>query len=259
MCREGLFVALLAAAQRPRDLAVVAAAGQVHAAQPLDRNDLSLLERRAGQLDPVALDTLSGGVQVVHLWAADRTAVRLGVIAAVFDVVILPVAVRAHREGAHRGLGPVVGHVLDDREARAAVRAVDEGVAVTAVLRVPQLPQAVLADADVRGDQRVALRLGFAREDLKIPEALEFGREIVFHPLDDGELRGLFGQVGDKTLELCSLALKLQLDAGGGVLDRAAQRVVQHKLMNKGAEAHALDDAVYVYQDPFQDRASPEK
>ena len=95
--------------------------------------------------------------------AADRAAVRLGVIAAVFDVVVFPVAVRAHREGAHRGLGPVIGHVLDDREARAAVRAVDEGIAVAAVGRVAQFPQAVLADADVRRNERVALRLGFAR------------------------------------------------------------------------------------------------
>ena len=39
--REGLFVALLAPAQRLCDLRIVAAAGQVHAAQALDRDDLS--------------------------------------------------------------------------------------------------------------------------------------------------------------------------------------------------------------------------
>jgi hypothetical protein len=34
---------------------------------------------------------------------------------------------------------------------------------------------------------------------------------------------------------------------------------MQHLFMNEGAEAHALDDAVYVYQDPFQDRVSSAK
>ena len=50
---------------------------------------------------------------------------------------------------------PVVGDVADDREPGAAVGAVDEGVAVTAVFRVVQLPQAVVTGRDVGGDEDI--------------------------------------------------------------------------------------------------------
>ena len=116
----------------------------------------------AGKLDRVAGDAVSVRVQIEDLRPADRAAVRLRVVAAVFDVVVFPVAVRAHGEGAHGGLRPVVGDVLDDGKARAAVGAVDEGVAIAPVPGVQQLPQAVVTDADIRGNERVALRLRLA-------------------------------------------------------------------------------------------------
>ena len=191
--------------------------------------------------------------------AAVRAAVRLGVVAAVFDVVVFPVAVRAHRKCAHRGLGPVIGHVLDDRKARAAVGAVDKGIAVTPIGRVAQLAQAVVTDADVGGNERVALRLGFALQDLEIPKVLQLGREFRLDALDDRELRRLARQIGDEALKLRPLALELQLHAGGGVLDRPGEAVGAHLLVDEGAEADALDDAVYMDQDSFQGRASSVK
>ena len=74
-----------------------------------------------------------------HAGAALRACVRLRVEAAVGGVLVLRPARRAHREAGHRRPWPVVGHAAHDREARPAVRAVDERVAVAAVSRVEQL------------------------------------------------------------------------------------------------------------------------
>ena len=60
---------------------------------------------------------------------------------------------RAHREPGHRRGRPVVGHAAHDREAGAAIRAVDERVAEAAVGRVPQLGEAVVAGRGVRRDR----------------------------------------------------------------------------------------------------------
>ena len=58
----------------------------------------------------------------------------------------------AHLEAGHRRRRPVKGHAADDRESRAAVRAVDERVAVAAVVGVEQLVQAVGAGRGVGRD-----------------------------------------------------------------------------------------------------------
>ncbi len=63
-------------------------------------------------------------------------------------------ALRAHREVRIEVIGPVVGDVADDREARAAVRAVDERVAVAPVRGVEEFGEALGARGDVGGDER---------------------------------------------------------------------------------------------------------
>ena len=57
---------------------------------------------------------------------AARTGDRLGVKPPVGRIVVLGPAVGAHRKRGHRGPRPVVGQLLDDRPARAAVRAIGE-------------------------------------------------------------------------------------------------------------------------------------
>ena len=88
---------------------------------------------------------------------------------------------------------------------------------------------------------------------------LQLGRKFRLDALDDRELRRLARQIGDEALKLRPLALELQLHAGGGVLDRPGEPVGAHLLVDKGAEADALDDAVYMDQDSFQGRASSVK
>jgi len=57
---------------------------------------------------------------------------------------------RAHGEHGHRSARPVVRDITHNSEARAAIGAVDEGIAVASVLRIQQLAQAIIADSNIR-------------------------------------------------------------------------------------------------------------
>jgi hypothetical protein len=59
-------------------------------------------------------------------------------------IVVLGLARIAHSEQPHRRFGPVVGCPFDDREARSAIRAIDERVVVPAIARIVKLGQAVI-------------------------------------------------------------------------------------------------------------------
>ena len=125
-------------------------AREVVATQPLDRHDRTVGER-----------SLSGGDGSVR--AVDRSRRRLepqprparrardglGVEPPVDGVVILRGARRAQREAAHRRVRAVVREPARDREARTAVGAVDERIAVAAIGGVVQLAEAVVAHRHV--------------------------------------------------------------------------------------------------------------
>ena len=98
---KGLLVPLLSPAQTYGDRRILAAAGQVKAAEALAGKDFPLLQRRPGKLRRIPRSRLPGGIIKLQRGSADRAAVRLGVVAPVSDVVILAVTVRAHREGLH--------------------------------------------------------------------------------------------------------------------------------------------------------------
>ena len=133
---KGLFVALFSPAQGPRDLGIVTAAGKMDTAEALDRHDLTGLQGLARKLDSVAFNAPAFTVKEKHLRPAVRAAVRLRVIAPVFNIMVFPLAVRTHGKGAHGGPAPVIGHIPDDGKARAAVGAVDERITVTAVVGI---------------------------------------------------------------------------------------------------------------------------
>ena len=78
--------------------------------------------------------------------------VGLRVEAAVGRIVVLGLAGRAHFEARHRGLRAVVGNAARDGEARAAVGAVEEGIAVAAIVGIEQFAQAIGAGGGVGGN-----------------------------------------------------------------------------------------------------------
>ncbi len=152
--REGLVLPVLSAAERRDRGFVVSAAGQMKAAEALDRDDRAVCECRGrgcdgvcvgreGQFNPLA-------IREPDPWPAFRACVGLGVKAPVVRVLVLGPAGGAHLERGHRRRGAVVGDARHDREARAAVGAVRERVAVTAVGGIEQLGQTVVAGRHVR-------------------------------------------------------------------------------------------------------------
>ena len=88
------------------------------------------------------------------------TGIGLRVISPVRHIVVFALAIGAHDETTHGGLGAVVGDVLDDGEARPAVGAVGEGVSVASVRWRQEFAPAVIAGGDVGGDQLVFALLG---------------------------------------------------------------------------------------------------
>ena len=149
---EGLRIAPLARAQSTHRRGGGRIDCEVIAAQTLDGDDETLPERfrrareRAGRGDFVA-----PGVQEPQPGPAGRARVGLRVEAPVHRIFVLASAVRAELEARHRGADAVVGYVGRDREARAAARAVGEGIAVAAVARIEDLAQARVAGAEVGG------------------------------------------------------------------------------------------------------------
>ena len=118
-------------------------AGELEAADPLDRNDLARTDQRHRFGDRVGRgngSTVRRGKRQPR--AAFRAGDRLGVEAAVGRIGIIAGAVRAHRERRHAGAGAVVRDGADDREARPAMGAVGEGVAVAAGRRIGDLGEA---------------------------------------------------------------------------------------------------------------------
>ena len=247
--RERLFIALLAAAQLADDGSVIAAAGKVYPAEPLDSDDLPGPDALPGKLYRVALHWVSISIQKEHLRAAVRAAVRLGMIAPILNIAILPVTVRAHGKGAHRCLCPVIGHVLYNGEPRAAVGAVDERIAVTPVAGRSQLTQAVVTDAYIRGNERVAEGLRFAAQNSEILVACQIREVLRLHRFDDGKLRCAVRDILNESGKLLMLPFQLKLDPGGGVFYISPQAALLDELMDKRPEADPLNDTVYVDQD----------
>jgi hypothetical protein len=96
----------------------------------------------------------------------------LGVKTAVHRVIVLTLALRAHLEAAHGGLGTIIRDVLDDGEARTAVGAIGKRITVTPVAWSQNLTQTGLAGSDVRRDKLILALLGDAVFNLKPAVAL---------------------------------------------------------------------------------------
>ena len=170
--REGLALAALAAPQLRNRALVGGPAGEVVAADPLDREDRAAGQHRRGGGDRVAVrgrvDPPPAGLTQLGARPAVRAGVRLGVEAAVAGVLVLGAAGGAHLEPGHRRRRAVVGDGADDREAGTAGGAVDERVAVATVAGVEQLGEAGLAGRRIRRDRRPRRAAALRGEDAEL-------------------------------------------------------------------------------------------
>ncbi len=151
-------------------------AAEVEAAEPLHRDDPPVQERRRGGEERlvVAGERLAGAAPEREARPARRARGRLGVEAPVARLLVLAAAVGAEREAAHRRVRPVVRQRADDGEARAAVRAVQEGIAIPAIGRVVQLGEAVVARREVGKDRDALRATARALSDLEREETRRF-------------------------------------------------------------------------------------
>src|SRR5579862_6962765 len=85
-----------------------------------------------------------------ELRTAFPACVRLCVKTAVARVIVFGAAFPAHRKNRHRSSRPVVGDIAHDREARPAIRAVDEGIEIPAIGGIEQLTQTIGARGYIR-------------------------------------------------------------------------------------------------------------
>ena len=158
-----------------------------------------------------------------ELRAADRTRIGLRVKAAVVRIVVFRLARRTHRERLHRRVRAVVGQRFDDAEARAAVRAVRERVAVATVRRIKDFAQTIRAGGDVRQHQRglVAAGASLARISKRlVADRIEPGG---FAALDE-TARRLFGFEPEKKLfQRVRAAFDFDEDALRRIVDPARQ------------------------------------
>ena len=238
---KGPVPAHLAPAQGPHGGGVMGVAAQMEAAQTLHRHDLSLTQGVISQLQRIAGQLPPGGVGKAQPRAADRTGYGLGVEPPVQGIAVFRPAGGAQVEPAHRGQGPVVGQALDDGEARPAVGAVGERVAVAAGRRIPQLGQAVLAGGHIRGYQRLPAAAG-AVADAEIPFA-QGAQPADPHFLHRRQTGRLLPQVADEGLHLVPLPFRFHRDPGGMVIHPAGKRMLPGQPVDEGTEAHSLHDA----------------
>src|SRR5581483_1228046 len=181
---------------------------------------------------------------------AERTGIRLGMKAPVRRVLVFGAAGRAHREAAHRRARAVVGQGFDDRVARAALRAVDERIAETAVRRLVEFAEALLAGGEVGDEAGSAAGVRQTRHDR---EARVAGRRDVlgYYLLDARIGRRRNAQARLEAGNRGGRALGLQRDAAAGICDPAGEIAGGRLAIDERAEADALDGAANGQADAF--------
>ena len=253
---ERLAPAALALAQLRKRFGVRGIAYQMEPAKPLHRNDAAIKQHAHGRSEDGVgcFARVSPGDFLVCLpryaprdvRAAFPARIGLRVETAVERVGVFRGATRAHGEILHGRCGAIVGQRVDDGEARAAVRAVDERVAEAAVVGVEQLGQAVVARGKIGRHERGLLRRALVREaNLERGEALQ--RHFV--QVDFLDLRRAWGvhmQFGDELVQQVRLAFGVDEHTFRGVENPAVEQVFLRKAIHEGPKAHPLYDAFHL-------------
>ena len=269
---ERLALAPLARAQLRHRLGAVRIAHEVEAAKPLHRHDAALCQQpRGAREDRVALlarrapgyraerrrHVAAFVLAPAHLRAARKACVGLGVEATVEWIAVFGGAPLAQGEVLHGRAGAIVGQLLDDGEARAAVRAVDERIAIAAVVGVEQFARAIVAGGKVGRHERGLLHGGgVGKADLERVETLDrhlFERDF----LHARGCRRVLGQLEHELVEQLPLAFRMGEHAVGGVEHPAVHEVLLRHAVDEGAKAHPLHDALHLDVERFDHSEPP--
>ena len=153
----------------------------------------------------------------------------------------------------HGSLRAVVGNAARDGEARAAIGAVEKGIAIAAVLRIEQLAQTVGARRRVGGNAGAHLAAGFAGDDAEVffspwRNALGGSRESM---RESGGASACSRRRKDSTRS--SRPLDFDGDAAGIVADEAGEPLLRREPVDERPKADALHDAAH------SDRLAPQQ
>ena len=142
----------------------------------------------------------------------------------------------------HRRPRAVVGEIADDGEARPAVGAVDERIAVPAIRRILHLPEARFAGGDVGRDDGAAGRATRAVDDdeLAVPARLERAH---LEPVDAGEWRQIAPEHLDEAVYRGRIAFHLDPHAVRVVPHQPGETEPARHPVHGGPEPHALHRA----------------
>ena len=213
---------------------------KVKSAQAFDGNNASFQEQIDCFLNRVCCLYFTTALIKKHqarpaLPAADR----LGMKPAIKRVMIFPFTLRTQGKRLHGCLVTVVGNILNDGEAGAAVGAVYERIAVSSVGRVKQLPETIITHIAVRGNKRhpVCERFTFMNGKSFITNERNF---LLQDGEDTGQGRGVILYLREKIIERLCRTFYFNFHTPGAIQHPAGHAVFTRKRKNKGAEAHPL-------------------
>ena len=177
--------------------------------------------------------------------AAHAAGIGLRVEAAIGGIVVLRLAGCAHFEPRHRSLRAVVGNAARDGEARAAVGAVEERIAIAAVAGIEQLAQAIGAGGRVGGNAGADLAARIAGDDAEVLFLVLEECSRMSHGVDARERRCLRLQTAAKCVDSLGRPLDLNGHAAGVVADEAGEALLRCEAVDEWAKADALHDAAH--------------
>ena len=215
-------------------------------AQSLHRHDKPCMQCFRSSADGIfTLDFFPRPLPQLGLRTATPAGVRLGVKAAIRRVVILRLTRRTHGKNRHRSAWPVIGDVAHDGEARPAVGAVDERIAVSPVRRLEEFPPTVCTDGNVRRDERANFVSGFAAHDAEAGIVTQ--RSFPHRDVGDARQRRRFcRKARNELFNSPGRPLHFDRHAGGGVADRPIQPANLRQSKHIRPEADSLHNARHI-------------
>ncbi len=246
--RERLVFAVFARAQPLDGRRIGGVAGELESAQALDRDDGAALQQSACGLQHVLrterrwrhIRTVGGDEPCPG--AAAGAGDRLGMETAVDRIVVFGAAGRAQGEGAHRRAGAIVGNAQHDGQARSAVGAVGEGVAVAALRRVEHLRDTGYATGGVRRHTGVCATLS-AGQDRETGVKRQRLGVLPINTLDACQRRRLLPQTVHERRQSVIGAADMDQHPQSVVADRAAQIQELRQPPDRGPKSDALHQA----------------
>lgn len=157
----------------------------------------------------------------LELGAAYLAGVGLGVETAIAGIVVFLLTVIAEGKPLHGGEGAIVGKGFDDAITGAAMGAVNEGIAVAAIVGVKEFFDAVGTGGEIwENEGGFALRMGFGGLNVEVGLALG-GYPVAMEAIDLGVGRELVNEMLTELFELGAIALDFDNNSVSGVVHPA--------------------------------------